>query len=49
VQWIRTGLPGAGHLLLFNNNQYLFQRTAQSYAFEINPYLTPAVSTPAAM
>jgi hypothetical protein len=39
VQWIRAGLPGAGHLLLFNNNQYLYQRTAQSYAFEINPYL----------
>jgi hypothetical protein len=39
VHWIDAGLPGAGHLLLFNNNQYLFQRTAQSYVFEINPYL----------
>ena len=32
-------MPGAGHFLVFNNNQYLFQRTPQSYAFEINPYL----------
>ena len=39
VQWIDAGLPGAGHLLLFNNNQYLFQRTAQSYVLEINPFL----------
>ena len=39
VQWIDAGLSGAGHLLVFNNNQYLFQRTAQSYVFEINPYL----------
>jgi len=39
VQWIASGLPGAGHLLVFNNNQYLYQRTPQSYVFEINPYL----------
>jgi hypothetical protein len=39
VQWIPSGLPGAGHLLVFNNNQYLYQRTPQSYVFEINPYL----------
>jgi hypothetical protein len=39
VQWIKSGLPGAGHFLVFNNNQYLFQRTAQSYALEINPYV----------
>ena len=39
VSWIPAGLPGAGHLLVFNNGQYLFERTAQSYIFEINPYL----------
>jgi hypothetical protein len=39
VHWIAAGLPGAGHLLVFNNNQYLFQRTPQSYVFEINPFL----------
>ena len=39
VQWIAGGLLGAGHLLVFNNNQYLYQRTPQSYVFEINPYL----------
>jgi len=39
VQWIAAGLSGAGHLLVFNNNQYLYQRTPQSYVFEINPYL----------
>jgi hypothetical protein len=39
VHWIAAGLPSAGHLLVFNNNQYLFQRTPQSYVFEINPFL----------
>ena len=39
IQWIKTGLSGAGHFLVFNNNQYLYQRTTQSYAFEIDPYL----------
>ncbi len=39
VRWIETGLTGAGHFLVFNNNQYLFQRTAQSYVFEVNPFL----------
>lgn len=39
IQWIATGLPGAGHFLVFNNNQYLYQRTAQSYVFEINPFM----------
>ena len=39
AQWIASGLAGAGHLLVFNNNQYLYQRTPQSYVFEINPYL----------
>ncbi|MCX5684547.1 MAG: DUF1566 domain-containing protein, partial [Planctomycetota bacterium] len=39
VQWIASGLTGAGHFLVFDNNQYLYQRTPQSYVFEINPYL----------
>lgn len=39
VHWIRPGLPGAGHLMVFNNGQYLFQRTPQSSALEINPFL----------
>ena len=39
IQWIKPGLPGAGHFLVFNNGQYLFERTPQSYIFEINAYL----------
>lgn len=39
AQWIRAGLPGAGHLLVFNNGQYLCQRTPQSSILEINPFL----------
>lgn len=39
VQWIRPGLPGEGHFLVFNNGQYLFERTPQSYIFEINAFL----------
>jgi len=39
VQWIKPGLPGAGNLLIFNNAQYLFERTPQSYIFEVNPFL----------
>ena len=39
AQWIASGLSGSGHILVFNNNQYLYQRTPQSYVFEINPYL----------
>jgi hypothetical protein len=39
AQWIRPGLTGAGHLLVFNNGQYLFQRTPQSSILEINPFL----------
>ena len=38
-QWIRPGLPGAGHLMVFNNGQYLFERTPQSSVLEINPFL----------
>ena len=39
VQWIPPGLPGAGHCMVFNNGQYLFQRTPQSSILEINPFL----------
>ena len=39
AHWIRAGLPGAGHLMVFNNGQYLFQRTPQSSVLEINPFL----------
>jgi len=39
VQWIDEGLPGAGHFLIFNNGQYMFERTNQSYIFEINGFL----------
>jgi len=38
IQWIDDGLPGAGNLLMINNGQYLFERTPQSYIFEVNPY-----------
>ena len=39
IQWIKAGLPGAGHFLVFNNAENLFELTPQSYIFEINPYL----------
>ncbi len=39
AHWIRPGLPGAGHLMVFNNGQYLYQRTPQSSILEINPFL----------
>ncbi|MCX7011386.1 MAG: aryl-sulfate sulfotransferase [Candidatus Sumerlaeota bacterium] len=39
ASWIPAGLPGAGHILLFNNRQYLQERTNQSSAMEINPFL----------
>jgi hypothetical protein len=39
VHWIGEGLPGAGHLMAFNNGQYLFQRTPQSSVLEIDPFL----------
>jgi len=42
VQWIKPGLPGAGNLLVFNNGQYLFEATPQSYIFEINGMLDAA-------
>jgi len=42
IQWIGAGLSGSGHFLLFNNAQYLFERTPQSYILEINPFLDAA-------
>jgi len=39
IQWIESGLAGEGNFLIFNNAQYLFERTPQSYIFEINPFL----------
>jgi hypothetical protein len=39
AHWIEPGLPGAGHLMVFNNGQYLFQRTPQSSILEINPFV----------
>ena len=39
AHWIEPGLPGAGHLMVFNNGQYLFERTPQSSIIEINPFL----------
>ena len=42
IQWIRPGLPGAGHFFVFCNAQNLFELTPQSYAIEINPFLNSA-------
>ena len=42
IHWIDAGLPGAGNFLIFNNGQYLFERTPQSYIMEINGYLDQA-------
>ena len=39
IQWIKPGLPGAGHFMLFNNDENLFELTPQSYIYEINPFL----------
>jgi len=39
IQWIRSGLPGAGHFLVFNNGGSLYDGNPQSYIFEINQYL----------
>lgn len=38
IQWIDAGLPGEGNFLIFNNGQYLFEQTAQSYIYEIDGY-----------
>jgi len=42
IHWIDGGLPGAGNFLVFNNGQYLFDRTCQSYAMEIDGFLNAA-------
>jgi len=42
AHWIPAGLPGGGHLMVFNNGQYLFERTPQSSIIEINPFLNEA-------
>ena len=39
IQWIRPGLPGEGHFMVFDNAQNLFELTPQSYIIEINPFL----------
>ena len=39
IQWIKSGLPGAGNLLVFDNGDRLYQSLQQSGAIEINPYL----------
>ena len=44
ISWIPDGLPGAGRFLIFNNGQLLFERTPQSYVFEIDPYLDSSKS-----
>ena len=44
ARWIGDGLPGAGHLLVFNNGGDLFETTPQSYIFEINPFLNAATN-----
>lgn len=38
VHWIPPGRPGAGHFLIFNNGQHLFEITPQSYVVEVDPY-----------
>ncbi|MCX6284835.1 MAG: T9SS type A sorting domain-containing protein, partial [Bacteroidetes bacterium] len=42
IQWIKPGLPGAGHFMVFSNAENLFELTPQSYIIEINPYLNSA-------
>ena len=42
IQWIRSGLQGAGNFMVFDNAQNLFELTPQSYILEINPYLNAA-------
>ena len=43
VSWIPTGMPGAGHFLMFNNSQNLFEHTQASYSFEVNAYLNSSL------
>jgi len=43
----QAGASGGGHIAIFNNGQYLFDRTSQSSIVEINPFLEPKGQTPA--
>ena len=42
VHWITSGLTGAGHIMIFNNGEYLMERVSQSYIFEVNPHYDSA-------
>ncbi|MEI7851423.1 MAG: DUF1566 domain-containing protein [Kiritimatiellales bacterium] len=44
VTWVPTNAPGAGHFLVFNNGQDLFETTPQSYIFEVNGYLNSSTN-----
>lgn len=39
AHWVAPGLPGAGRLMVFNNGQYLYQRTPGSSILEIDCFL----------
>jgi len=39
IQWIKPGFLGAGHFLVFNNGNRLWESAPQSYIFEINQFL----------
>ena len=45
IQWIKTGLTGAGYFMVFNNDQNLCEPTTQSYIYEVNPYLNSSGTT----
>jgi hypothetical protein len=38
AQWIQKGLPGYGHVLIFNDGDYCFDAFPQSSVLEIDPY-----------
>ncbi|MCX7003202.1 MAG: aryl-sulfate sulfotransferase [bacterium] len=44
VSWIPVGMPGAGHLLLFNNAQNMFEHTQGSYVFELNAFFNASTN-----
>ena len=39
IQWVKPSLPGQSHFLVFNNGGLLFEKTPQSYVFEIDPFI----------
>ncbi|MFV0437289.1 MAG: aryl-sulfate sulfotransferase [Desulfopila sp.] len=41
IHWIEKGLPGAGHLLIFDNASFRPNLVARSNIYEINPYDGP--------